>query len=520
MNARDEATRSLWMGVEVLPDAPVAEGSFTADTVIVGSGIAGLSAAHELAAVGHKVIVVDRGSIAGGMTSRTTAHLAPICDDTISSLLDLRGEEMAKLFQQSQEAAVDRIEAIVHELGIDCGFRRLDGFLFPAVGMKREEAKKQLDKEFDAAQKAGAAIEHAKGVPFVGFKTAPALRYPRQATFHPLKYLQAIARAAVDKGGRLFAHSPVVRIAGSPQGVEVQTQNGTRIAAGHAIVATNSPINKRVELHSKMAPYRTYAMAFGIAWDTLPDALYWDMAEPYHYVRLHSGSGAGDYLIAGGEDHKSGEADDGTERFGKLEAWIRKLVPELGKVAHRWSGQVMMTLDHCGYIGRDPDDERVFVATGDSGQGITHGVLAGLLIKDLIVSGSSPWERVYDPSRKTAKAIGTYLNENVTAVKNFAEYLLPGELESVDALQPGEGGILRDGLKRLAACRDRDGMLHVRSGVCTHLGCHVNWNSTEQCWDCPCHGSQFAPDGAVLNGPALLPLEEGERPGEGKRGDI
>ena len=175
MNARDEATRSLWMRVEVLPDASAAKGALTADTVIVGSGIAGLSAAYELAAAGQKVIVVDRGSIAGGMTSRTTAHLAPICDDTISSLIDLRGEEMARLFQQSQEAAVDRIEAIVGELGIDCAFRRLDGFLFPAEDMKREEAKKQLDKELEAARKAGAAAEHAKGVPFVGFKTAPAL---------------------------------------------------------------------------------------------------------------------------------------------------------------------------------------------------------------------------------------------------------------------------------------------------------------------------------------------------------
>ena len=517
MNARDEATRSLWMRVEVLPDASAAKGALTADTVIVGSGIAGLSAAYELAAAGQKVIVVDRGSIAGGMTSRTTAHLAPICDDTISSLIDLRGEEMARLFQQSQEAAVDRIEAIVGELDIDCAFRRLDGFLFPAEDMKREEAKKQLDKELEAARKAGAAAEHAKGVPFVGFKTAPALRYPRQATFHPLKYLQAITRTVVDKGGKVFANSPVVRIEASPQGVEVHTENGARIAASHAIVATNSPINKRVELHSKMAPYRTYAMAFSIARGTLPDALYWDMADPYHYVRLHPGSGKGDYLIAGGEDHKSGEADDGAERFGKLEAWIRKLVPELGKEAHRWSGQVMTTLDHCGYIGRDPHDERVFVVTGDSGQGITHGALAGLLLRNLIVSGSSPWESVYDPSRKTAKAIGTYISENVTAIKNFAEYLLPSELDSAEALKPGEGGILIDGLKRLAACRDRDGTLHVRSGVCTHLGCHVNWNSTEQCWDCPCHGSQFAPDGAVLNGPALSPLEAAEAPIESRR---
>jgi glycine/D-amino acid oxidase-like deaminating enzyme/nitrite reductase/ring-hydroxylating ferredoxin subunit len=517
VNARDEATRSLWMGVEVLPDAPAAKDALTADTVIVGSGIAGLSAAYELAAAGQKVIVVDRGSIAGGMTSRTTAHLAPICDDGISSLVDLRGEDMARLFQQSQEAAVDRTEAIVRELDIDCAFRRLDGFLFPAEDMTREEARKQVDKEFAAARKAGAAVEHATGVPLVGFSTAPALRFPHQATFHPLQYLQAVARAIVDKGGRLFANSPVTRIEASAQGVEVHTGSGARIAAGHAVIATNSPIHKRVELHSKMAPYRTYAMAFAVPRDALPDALYWDMADPYHYVRLQPGSGETDYLIVGGEDHKSGEADDGAERFGKLEAWIRKLVPELGKEAHRWSGQVMTTLDHCGYIGRDPHDERVFVVTGDSGQGITHGALAGLLIRNLIVSGSSPWESVYDPSRKTAKAIGTYISENVTAIKNFAEYLLPSELESVEALQPGEGGILIDGLKRLAACRDRDGTLHVRSGVCTHLGCHVNWNSTEQCWDCPCHGSQFAPDGAVLNGPALSPLEAAEAPVERKR---
>jgi glycine/D-amino acid oxidase-like deaminating enzyme len=189
VNARDESTKSLWMQTEVLADAPLLKGQHVADTVIVGSGIAGLSAAYELTAAGQKVIVVDRGSIAGGMTSRTTAHLAPICDDGLSSLINLRGEEMARLFQQSQEAAVDRIEAIVGELAIDCDFRRLDGFLFPASDMERGEARKQADKEFEAASKVGAAVERAGGVPLKGFRKAPALRYPRQATFHPLKYL-------------------------------------------------------------------------------------------------------------------------------------------------------------------------------------------------------------------------------------------------------------------------------------------------------------------------------------------
>ena len=247
------------------------------------------------------------------MTSRTTAHLAPICDDGLSTLISLRGVETAKLFQQSQAAAVDRIEAIVDALGIDCDFRRLEGYLFPAVDMDRDEAKKQQDKEFEAAHTVGAAVAHARGVPLKGFKSAPALRYPDQATFHPLKYLQAVARAILDTGGLIFANSPVAKIEELKQGVRVVTESGASVAADRAIIATNTPINDRVAIHSKMAPYRTYAMAFTIPRDTLPDALYWDMADPYHYIRLNPGPGTTDYLIVGGEDHKSGEADDGGE---------------------------------------------------------------------------------------------------------------------------------------------------------------------------------------------------------------
>jgi len=511
MNVSDERTKSLWMRVKVLPEAAALDGRLKADTVIVGSGIAGLSAAYELVQLGQKVVVVDRGSICGGMTSRTTAHLAPVCDDTLSSLIDLRGEDLARAFQQSQEAAVDRIEAIVSLHDIHCDFRRLDGFLFPAVDMDRDEAAKQLDKEFEAAGKVGAAVERVKGVPFTGLKMAPALRYPSQATFHPLKYLRAVAKVITDKGGVILADSPVVGIEEDKGGVRVKTSAGS-ISADHAIVATNSPINNRVEIHSKMAPYRTYAMAFTVPRGALPDALYWDLADPYHYVRLNPGSGGHDHLIVGGEDHKSGEANDGDKRFANLEKWIRKLVPAIGEEVHRWSGQVMTTLDHCAFIGRNPGNERVFIVTGDSGQGITHGAVAGLVLKDLIVGGSSAWQDVYEPSRKPLRAAATYISENVTALKNFAEYVLPAEIDSVDALKAGEGGILRDGVSRLAVCRDTDGKLHVKSAVCTHLGCHVNWNATEQCWDCPCHGSQFAPDGEVLNGPALAPLADAAKP--------
>ncbi|MFI0847139.1 FAD-dependent oxidoreductase [Mesorhizobium sp. IMUNJ 23232] len=507
MNARGEQTRSLWMNVEVYPRAPKFSGKKSCDTVIIGSGIAGLSVAYELASIGQKVIVIDRGPIAGGMTSRTTAHLAPICDDGLSTLINLRGEETARLFQESQEAAVARIEENVAQLGIDCKFRRLDAFLFPAMGVEPKEARDQRQQEFDAARKVGAAAELVTGVPLKGFENAPVLRYPNQATFHPLRYLRGLASAILDKGGRIFANSPVLSVEELPEGgVRVSTESGGVIEAASAVVATNSQINDRFQLHTKMSPYRTYAMAFTLPRGTLPDALFWDTGDPYHYVRMNLGPGSVDYLIAGGADHKSGEADDGDIRFEAIEAWIRALVPSLGKEVTRWSGQVLDTIDYCAFIGLNAGSQSVYVVTGDSGQGMTHGALAGLILKDLITGKDNPWAAVYKPSRKTPSGVANYVRENLSVVTNLAGYLMPGELKSVGELRLGQGAIFRDGLRKIAACRDLDGKLHQHSATCTHSGCEVAWNSTEQCWDCSCHGSHFAPDGTVLNGPAVSPL--------------
>jgi glycine/D-amino acid oxidase-like deaminating enzyme/nitrite reductase/ring-hydroxylating ferredoxin subunit len=508
MNASDERTRSLWMTQDaVAPEALRLAEDLTCDVVIVGAGIAGLSVAYELSQIGKSVVVVDRGRIAGGVTSRTTAHLAPVCDDGVAELTKLRGEEMAAKFQASQSAAVDRIEAIVRKHNIACDFRRLDAYLFPAPGMSFKDARQEQDEEYKALRTAKVDVEKAKGIPLVGFEDAPVLRYARQATFHPLKYLKGLVAKIEAQGGRLFADSPVMEVEEHEGGVRVKLEGGMAVTAGHAVFATNSPVNDRVALHSKMAPYRTYAMAFTLPRGALADALYWDMADPYHYIRLQPGPGSIDYLIVGGKDHKSGEANDGDVRFEALEAWIRERVPKLGNEAARWSGQVMDTIDYCGFIGVNPGNKRVLVATGDSGQGMTHGALAGILLKNLVIYGAGEWSDVYDPSRTPVSATMNFISENVTAIKNFSEYLTPGELKSTGDLKPGDGGIVRQGTKKLAVSRDAEGRLHVCSAVCTHLGCHVHWNSTEQCWDCPCHGSQFDRNGAVLAGPAITSLE-------------
>ena len=492
------------MDVEVVPGAAPLPSDAECDVVIIGAGIAGISTAYELALEGSRVIVIDRGRIAGGITARTTAHLAPLCDDLTSAMIRLRGDEISRRFYESQAAAIDRIEAIQNRESIDCDFRRLDGYLFQALSTDAQI----IEDELDAVRKIGAPVHRLVGVPFAHCEQQHVLRYPRQGTLHPLKYLSGLAAAIQARGGTFHADTAVESVEERDDGkVIVSTAAGTVVARA-AVVATNSPIVDRFALHTKMAPYRSYAMAFSIRRGAIPDALYWDTLDPYHYVRLQPGDGVTDHLIVGGGDHKSGEADDAEVRFQALEAWTRHLIPAAQEVTHRWSGQVLETIDYAGFIGRNPGSSNIYVHTGDSGQGITHGVAGAMLNAALILGRECEWIDVYEPSRKTPAGIGNFMKENLTAVKNFAEYLAPGELHALSDLTAGRGAIIRQGSSKIAAYRDEAGKLYARSAACTHVGCHLHWNSFETCWDCPCHGSHFAFDGTPLNAPAVSPLAE------------
>jgi glycine/D-amino acid oxidase-like deaminating enzyme/nitrite reductase/ring-hydroxylating ferredoxin subunit len=506
MNVVDERTVSLWMdGPKV--EAPRLDRADRADVVVIGAGIAGLSVAYELAARGRSVVVVDAGVIATGMTARTTAHLASELDDFYAELVKLRGRDIARSFHESVAASIDRAEAIQQAEGIACDFQRLDGFLMLAP----ETSEQQLDDELEACGEIGIPVTDCRGALPLG--ASRALRFPGQARFHPTKYLAGLAEAIRRRGGRLYANTRVESVEEKGE-VVVKTDAGHELHARDVVVATNSPINDRVPIHTKQAPYRTYAIAATLPRGSLADALYWDTLDPYHYVRLQPLSEREDVVVIGGEDHKSGEADDGERRFAELERWARERLPMMGAVTHRWSGQVQEPNDYVGFIGKNPGNAHVYIASGDSGQGITNGIVAGMLIADLITAGTSRWSEVYDPSRKLSQSVTEFISENLTPVKNFAEYLTAGALASAQELKPGEGKLLRSGLQKVAACRDLDGALHLRSASCTHLGCVVHWNSAEQCWDCPCHGSQFAPDGAVLNGPAISPLPAVAQPGK------
>jgi Rieske Fe-S protein len=288
--------------------------------------------------------------------------------------------------------------------------------------------------------------------------------------------------------------------------VALKLSDGTTLKARDVVCATNSSIAGPVTLHTKMAPYRTYAMAFSVPRGSITDALYWDTLKAYHYVRLQPGV-ENDFLIIGGEDHKTGEANDATARFAKLETWTRTRFKNAAEITHRWSGQVLEPIDFAGFVGQHPDHSHVWLVTGDSGQGITNGAVAGLLLPTLMEANDHPWRQLYDPARITLMAAGDFVAENVTAVKGMAEHLEGPILPTEDSLGPGEGGLVRHGLKTAAVFRDSYGVVHRLASSCSHLGCTVHFNTFECCWDCPCHGSHFALDGEALNAPATAPLK-------------
>jgi glycine/D-amino acid oxidase-like deaminating enzyme/nitrite reductase/ring-hydroxylating ferredoxin subunit len=507
MKSESSNTVSLWMASADVPQMNPLSTDQKVDVCVVGSGIAGLTTAYLLSQEGQSVIVLDRATIGGGETSRTTAHLASVIDDGLQEIDSLHGTEALRLHVQSHQAAIDRIEQIVRDQEIDCDFTRLDGYLFASDDKDGD----YLRKEQDAAKKAGITnVVSLDRLP-LSFPTGPALRFPRQAQFHVLKYLSGLIAALTRRGAGIFSHTTVERVEDG-QPVRVTTDAGHTVECSSAVIATNSPINDVVAIHSKQAPYRTYAIAAPIRKGNIPQALYWDTEEPYHYVRLHPQNDH-DALIVGGEDHKTGQGDAELS-FTKLEKWMRERFPEIGPIDYRWSGQVMEPVDGIAFIGRNPLNKNVFVATGDSGMGITHGTIAGILLTDLIQGRKNPWTELYDPSRKTLGAIAEYVKENLNVAAQYSEWVTGADAKSADVIPADEGAILRLGAKKVAAYRDPAGMLHTHSAVCTHLGCLVAWNSVEKSWDCPCHGSRFDIDGHVLNGPAisdLAPIETSDQ---------
>jgi glycine/D-amino acid oxidase-like deaminating enzyme/nitrite reductase/ring-hydroxylating ferredoxin subunit len=497
---------SLWSATSKELPIPALDKNISADVCIVGAGIAGMTTAYLLAREGMSVVILDKGRIGSGETAYTSAHLSNVIDAGYRKIESLHGAGGARLVAQSHTAAIAQIESIVAEEKIDCDFERLDGYLFSPD----KDSQTTLQEEWQAAKRAGLQVRKLKQSPF-DLKFGPCLRFPKQAQFHPLKYLVGLARAIKRMDGRLFGGAEAKEINGGKT-VTITTKRRAIVSANAVVVTTNTPINDRGKVYAKQEAYRTYVIGAFVPANSIPKALYWDTEDPFHYVRLQRFDANGktrDLLILGGEDHKTGQAEGIEGRFARLATWGRQHFAEIKEIAFRWSGQVMESMDDLAFIGRNPkDDPNVYIVTGDSGAGLTHGTIAGILLRDLIFGRDNPWVALYDPVRKIRRAGATFPQQNPNSGGEYAHWLTPCEVDTVEEIKPGMGAVVHRGSSKMAVSRDDTGRLHRCSAVCTHLGCIVSWNSTERTWDCPCHGSRFTPDGKLLNGPALGPLDK------------
>jgi glycine/D-amino acid oxidase-like deaminating enzyme/nitrite reductase/ring-hydroxylating ferredoxin subunit len=500
---------SLWTETARVPAYAPLTSDAEADVVVVGGGIAGLTGALLLQRAGKRVILIEGDHIGAGETGRTTAHLTEVLDSRYHVLESKFGRDGARAAAASSRAALDRIQAFVREFGDGhtgeagegaCGFTRVPAYLYA----ESEDQRAELEKELASLQRVGCDAAWTDACP-LPWPVRGAVRIEGQGKLHPIEYLHEMSSRLIAAGGRIFEGTRMCDVEdGEP--CRVNTTGGT-LTAKDVLVMTNAPTSSRFALHTKIAAYRTYAIAVRLP-QPFPPGLFWDLQDPYHYLRSHH-TAIGTFLIIGGEDHKTGKETDTDARFARLAAYTRTHFPE-AQVSYQWSGQIIEPSDGLPFIGKNAGAEHVYVATGFSGNGMTFGTLSGMILADAVVGVANPWAKLYRATRiKPLAQVREYVAENVDYPATLArDRLAASEVAGVHEIPRGQGRLLREHGKMLAVYRDQEGALHARSAVCTHLGCHVRWNNAESSWDCPCHGSRFGVNGAVVNGPATKELAE------------
>ena len=502
-------TIPVWQIDVEAPHFPALASDLSVDVLVVGGGITGVTAALMLKRAGRTVALIERTQIGGGETGHTTAHITYATDSRLTRLVKTFGRDHAQAAWDAGHFAMEQIADIVATEGIDCELRRVPGYLVAAANGDRLKEGKELAAEAALAIKLGFDAAYVESAPLL---ERPAIRFANQLKFHPLKYHLALAQRIPGEGSHIFENTEAGEF--SEQRGQI-VANGYRIRFNYLVLATHVPLQGRTSalsaalLQTKLAAYSTYAIGARLAAGHAPEALFWDTANPYHYLRVDRRAG-GDYVILGGADHKTGQEEDTGKRFASLEPALHGIWPDAA-IDHHWSGQVIESVDGLPFIGETA--ERQFVATGFGGNGMTFGTLAAIMARDRVLSLRNPWENLFSVERKEFSSLWNYIKEN----KDYPYYLAKSEVtataaNNLDGVGRGEGKILRIDGQKIAAWRDEEGTLTTLSPVCTHLGCTVAWNRAEKTWDCPCHGSRFAATGEVIAGPAEKPLKQANVP--------
>lgn len=492
------SNRSYWVDSSPAPEHPSLASDATADVVVVGGGIFGLTTALLLQEGGLDVVLLEAARVCTGVSGYTTGKLSSQHQLKYASLRDRYDEETARRYAAANEAAIDQVEAFATRHGIDCAFERRPAFVFA----RDDDELEQLEAEVEAASGSGldASFVTETELPF---EVRGALRIERQALFHVRRYCLGLARAFLEAGGRIHERTRVVDVEDGDEEVVAITRAGRRVRARHLVLATLVPFLDRGGYFARLTPMRSYIVAARVPAPALRD-MHISAGDPIRSLRPAAG---GQLVLIGGESHLVGQEPDTWERYRALEAFARE---HFGaeEITHRWSSQDFVSVDGLPFVGRMPLTDRVLVGTGYAKWGLTLGTAAAMDLAAQVRGQEAPWGDLFDARRVgPGTAMGATergLDYTKRMVGDRARALRAPEAES---LEPGQGAIATHGGERVAAYRSATGELRVLSPVCTHMGCYVTWNPAETSWDCPCHGSRFGTDGRVLQGPAVRDLE-------------
>jgi glycine/D-amino acid oxidase-like deaminating enzyme/nitrite reductase/ring-hydroxylating ferredoxin subunit len=498
---RDAFTESVWQEIESA--VALSENKFTddiCDVLIVGAGITGITAALILQKTGKKCIVAEANKLLFGTTSGTTAHLNTFFDATYPEIESGFGAEAAKQVAKAGKSALHTIKSMIAEYEIDCDFEEKEGYLFS----ENEKETKDLAKILKSSQEANVIVDETdtNGLP-IPFEHA--LKFPKQAQFHPTKYVTQLAAAYQQLGGVLLEDT-LIRSVAIEDNLHHAKADKITIKAKKLVYATHIPPG--VNLFSfRCAPYRSYVLGIKLNDNAYPECLSYDMQEPYHYFRTHVINGE-KILILGGEDHKTGH-EDPSLAFQNLESYARKYF-KIKEIAYKWSAQYYVPSDGLPYIGLMPGVEHTYVGTGFNGNGMQFGTLSAQIISDLILGKENEFADLFSPSRiKPIAGFSEFVKENADVAYHFvADRFSAEEIKSLNEIKPDEGMLVDFKDQKLAIYKSKTGKITALNPVCTHAKCIVNFNKEEKSWDCPCHGGRFDLDGKVLTGPPRHDLQQ------------
>ncbi len=472
------------------------------DVIVIGAGIAGLTTAYLLNRAGKNVLVIDRDSVAEGVTGYTTAKVTSLHTLIYDYLIRTFGFEKAKMYAESQQKAIETIATIIERHNIKCDFVRTSAFTYT----EESENIEQIQREVDAAKRLRLPADYVVDTE-LPYQIEGGIEFRNQAHFHPRKYLLAMAQTFLKFGGLIKENTTVYGFnEGNP--CFVRTSNGV-FKSHDVVVAMHYPLLSTGLYFTRLYPMRSYVISAYVSEPETVSGMYINTDEPLFSIRPQP-TETGRMLIFTGLEHKTGHEENTKSCYQKLYDMIRKRF-KIEKLSYYWSTQDNFTPDNVPYIGRMiPSSKHIYLTAGFGGWGMTNGTVSGMLLSDMILERDNPWVDLYNPMRiGQIKGIGKFVGQNFDVGVDF----LGGRARrfpqiTPNTVAPGNGEVIEYGKKKKAIYKDDTGKIHAVSPICTHLGCIVAYNNAEKSWDCPCHGSRFNIDGKVIQGPATSDLQE------------